>query len=179
MMKKIFLCVILFMLFTGLVFFTGCNLEPFHSRPIATTKNGMPDGPGPGDMKNPDDTEKEIIGITWVVYQYQGADGKVQEMDTDNPAKRITYTFDGNNVTVQWGDQITQVGTYTFYIKDQSLDNVFVHFKAAVSPDKRVEYDAADIHYHLIFESRVEGWQLELQNQETGEVFKTKATHTP
>jgi len=141
---------------------------------VSGTGNGIPEGPGPGDMKNPDDTQTEIIGITWVVYQYQGADGEVQEMDTNNPVKRITYTFTENNITVQWGDQITQMGTYEWYIKDQSLDNIFVHFKAAVSPDKKVEYSAADVHYNLLFESRVNDWQLTMKCQETGEVIKMK-----
>jgi len=159
------------MLFTGLVLFAGC-IPSVGGQP--SIGNGTPEGPGPGDMKNPDDTQTEILGITWVVYQYQGADGKVQEMDTNNPAKRITITFEKNNVTLQSGDQITQVGTYEWYIKDQSLDNIFVHFKAAVSPDKKVEASAADVHYNLLFESRVNDWQLTMKCQETGEVFKMK-----
>ena len=67
-----------------------------------------------------------------------------------------------------------QVGTYEWYIKDQSLDNIFVHFKAAVSPDKRVTASAADVRYNLLFESRNDGWQLTLKTQETGEVLNRK-----
>ena len=120
------------------------------------------------------DTQTEILGITWVVYQYQRADGTVQELDINDPAQRMTIIFEENKITAQTGDLPTQVGTYEWYIKDQSLDNIFVHWEAAVSPDKKIEVGASDVHYNLLFEPRVNDWQLTMKGEETGIVFKMK-----
>ena len=93
------------------------------------TGNEIPDGPGPVVRGFKPIEHDDIIGTTWVVYQYQGSDGKVQDMDTEDPVKKITFAFDNDSITIQWGNQTTKVGTYEWYIEDQSLDNIIVHFK--------------------------------------------------
>ena len=153
---------------------SGKQTEMGQTRSEMTTSETAPATKETVAESKVNDTQTEILGITWVVYQYQSADGKVQEIDINDPAQRMTFIFEKNKITSQMGLLPTQVGTYEWYNKDQSLDNIFVHWEAAVSADGKIEAGAGDGHYNLLFEPRVNDWQLTMKAEETGIVFKMK-----
>jgi len=120
--------------------------------------------------------EKTIIG-SWVVTQYQGINGKVQLMDTNDPTKRITYTFDDKNIVVKWGNQGVQNATYEWYIKDPNttgIQEITVHFFA--SNEGSIKFSSGDAHFDLKFSNDNSGdfSDLILKVKETGEVFTMK-----
>lgn len=112
--------------------------------------------------------EKKLIG-TWVAVQYKGTDGKTQDLDYNDSAQKITYTFDESTVTVVWGNQTTQKGTYEWYVKTADVKNITVHFSAVQNGDYQA--DAADVHFNLTFSEDTDKPTLTIQIQETGEVF--------
>jgi len=137
--------------------------------------------PSSGDSPNNDPSghaksgsEKLIIG-KWVVSQYQGIDGKVQSMDTIDPTKRITYTFDEKNIVVKWGNQGDQNGTYEWYINNANvtgITSIVVHFDAVTSGS--VKSDANDVHFDIKFTDNGDYSDLILKVEETGEVSTLK-----
>ena len=138
--------------------------------------------PSSGDSPNNDPSghavqpggEKAIIG-KWVVSQYQGIDGKVQSMDTIDPTKRITYTFDDKSIDVKWGNQGDQKGTYEWYINDANvtgITSIVVHFDAVTSGS--VKSDSGDVHFDIKFTDNGDYSDLILKVEETGEVSTLK-----